>query len=138
MTMELFVAVLREEFRVMPDNVQVALGDTATLKCAPPRGRPEPTTSWLRNGQPVAVDESRVKLIGHNLVITDVNQKDQGMYKCVARNMLGVRESPAAKLKVLGLYSAVLPNCQTSLTLLPVHSEAIFHSSTGRRESNVR
>jgi hypothetical protein len=53
----LFV-VLREDFRLEPADTRAAAGDTALLECAPPRGAPDPTVSWKKNGQLLDVDES--------------------------------------------------------------------------------
>lgn len=87
----------------MPENTQVALGEKATFECTPPRGYPEPVVSWTHNEHKIDLSSgSRFKLDGHNLVISDVSQKDHGRYRCVAQNMLGVRESPPAILRVLG------------------------------------
>lgn len=36
------VIVLRDEFRLEPQNTRVALGDVAIMECGPPRGTPEP------------------------------------------------------------------------------------------------
>ncbi|XP_049771254.1 protein sax-3-like [Schistocerca cancellata] len=98
----LCVAVLRDEFRAEPKNTRVAQGDTALLECGPPRGHPEPSVTWRKNGHPLDLDSNkRLRLVdGGNLAITDVRQSDDGRYQCVARNSAGVRESAVAQLRV--------------------------------------
>jgi Immunoglobulin domain len=51
--------VLRDEFRVNPENTRVAQGDTAILDCESPRGSPEPTVSWKKNGQTLDTNSSK-------------------------------------------------------------------------------
>lgn len=51
-----FFSVLREEFRAEPQNLRVAQGETALLECGPPRGHPEPTVYWKRNGHIIDFD----------------------------------------------------------------------------------
>ena len=99
----------------MPENTRVALGETAVFECIPPRGHPEPVVSWAHNERHVDLHGGRFHLNGHNLVIKDVTQQDQGRYRCVAQNMLGIRESPPAILKVLG-------KCSTAENVAPVLS----------------
>lgn len=46
-----FLLVLREEFRLEPVSTQSAQGETVILECSPPRGSPEPSVYWKKNGQ---------------------------------------------------------------------------------------
>ncbi|XP_061510515.1 roundabout homolog 2 isoform X1 [Anopheles gambiae] len=96
------VSVLREEFRLEPQNTRVAQGETVLLECGPPRGSPEPTVFWRKNGQTLDLTNSkRIRIVdGGNLAIQDARQSDDGRYQCVAKNIVGVRESTVAFLRV--------------------------------------
>ncbi|XP_050320635.1 roundabout homolog 2 [Bactrocera neohumeralis] len=96
------VAVLRDEFRLEPQNTRIAQGDTALLECAAPRGIPEPAVSWKKGGQKLDLDSTkRIRIVdGGNLAIQDARQSDEGQYQCIAKNPVGVRESVLATLKV--------------------------------------
>ncbi|XP_037517477.1 protein sax-3-like [Rhipicephalus sanguineus] len=95
------LAVLRDEFRQLPKSIHVAGGESATLECVPPRGHPEPTVTWFKDGVQVQPGTGRVRLLVQGaLVIADVRPSDQGRYVCRAANMLGTRDSPAAVLSV--------------------------------------
>ena len=47
------VAVLRHDFRLLPSAQLVSAGDTLLLQCGPPRGRPEPSVYWRKDGRRV-------------------------------------------------------------------------------------
>ncbi|OWR47144.1 putative roundabout [Danaus plexippus plexippus] len=98
----LHVAVLREEFRLEPVTSQTAQGETVILECSPPRGSPEPTVYWKKDGQILHFDgDSRMHLVdGGSLVIQDATQTDAGRYQCIARNAAGTRESSIATLRI--------------------------------------
>lgn len=105
-----FFAVLRDEFRLEPQNGRVATGEDIIMECAPPRGTPEPKAYWRKDGQ-MLTPSGRIKLVdGYNLAITDAKLSDDGRYQCVAKNTAGIRESSVATLKVYGklLYSVYL------------------------------
>ncbi|XP_022702332.1 protein sax-3-like [Varroa jacobsoni] len=98
------IAYLREEFKASPANLFVSVGETAVLECNPPPGLPKPHVLWLKEGQTVNVGSgrSRIRLSedSGNLVIQDVRPADSGNYICKAENLVGIRETPAARLRV--------------------------------------
>lgn len=57
-------AVLRDEFRQPPGDVVVAAGEPAVLECVPPRGHPEPSVSWKKNGVRVSDKDERLTVRG--------------------------------------------------------------------------
>lgn len=98
--------VLRDEFRLEPQNTRVAQGDIALLECAAPKGTPEPLVWWKKNNQRLEIEHSkRIRIVdGGNLAIQDARQSDEGEYQCVAKNAVGTRESKVVQLKVNGEY----------------------------------
>uniref|UniRef100_A0A8C7YR22 Roundabout guidance receptor 1 n=1 Tax=Oryzias sinensis TaxID=183150 RepID=A0A8C7YR22_9TELE len=106
----------------------VAVGEPAVLECQPPRGHPEPTISWRKDGANLDDRDERITVTNNNLtknthhleisassncqkgcffirsgklMITNTLKTDAGKYTCVATNMLGERESETAELTVL-------------------------------------
>uniref|UniRef100_A0A3Q0S8E0 Roundabout guidance receptor 1 n=1 Tax=Amphilophus citrinellus TaxID=61819 RepID=A0A3Q0S8E0_AMPCI len=95
------VAILRDEFRQNPVDVMVAVGEPAVLECQPPRGHPEPTISWRKDGSNVDDRDERITIRSGKLMITNTRKSDAGKYICVGTNMVGERESEIAELTVL-------------------------------------
>lgn len=56
------VAVLRDDFRQNPQDVVVAVGETASLECQPPRGHPEPTTFWRKDMARLDLKDDRISV----------------------------------------------------------------------------
>ncbi|XP_060751455.1 roundabout homolog 1-like isoform X2 [Tachysurus vachellii] len=95
------VAILRDDFRQNPADVMVAEGEPAVLECQPPRGHPEPTISWRKDGANINDRDERITIRSGKLMITNARKSDAGKYICVGTNMVGERESEIAELTVL-------------------------------------
>uniref|UniRef100_A0A8C7TF41 Roundabout guidance receptor 1 n=1 Tax=Oncorhynchus mykiss TaxID=8022 RepID=A0A8C7TF41_ONCMY len=95
------VAILRDDFRQNPADVMVAAGEPAVLECQPPRGHPEPTISWRKDGTNINDRDERITIRSGKLMITNARKSDAGKYICVGTNMVGERESEIAELTVL-------------------------------------
>ncbi|XP_068772899.1 roundabout homolog 3 [Struthio camelus] len=95
------VAVLRDDFRQAPGDVVVAAGEPAVLECVPPRGHPEPSVSWKKNGARLSDRDERITIRGGKLMMASTRKSDAGAYVCVATNMVGERDSEPAELVVL-------------------------------------
>uniref|UniRef100_A0A8C0W673 Roundabout 1 n=1 Tax=Castor canadensis TaxID=51338 RepID=A0A8C0W673_CASCN len=54
------VAILRDDFRQNPSDVMVAVGEPAVMECQPPRGHPEPTISWKKDGSSLDDKDERI------------------------------------------------------------------------------
>uniref|UniRef100_A0A8C3FZ50 Roundabout homolog 4 n=1 Tax=Chrysemys picta bellii TaxID=8478 RepID=A0A8C3FZ50_CHRPI len=97
----LYIAALREDFRLQPSNLLVTVGEQVLLECAPPRGHPEPTISWKKDGVPISQKAGHYEVSSGKLLMVHAQRSDAGMYVCVASNQAGQRESKAALVSVL-------------------------------------
>ncbi|XP_061869889.1 roundabout homolog 3 [Colius striatus] len=96
----LAVAVLRDDFRQPPGDVVVAAGEPAVLECVPPRGHPEPSVSWKKDGARLSDKDERLTIRGGKLMLATTRKSDAGVYVCVATNVVGERDSEPAELVV--------------------------------------
>ena len=63
------------------------VGDSVELPCVA-SGYPVPGYQWMKDGEPVPLDD-RVTLNGGNLLLTDVGLGDDGVYECQATSDSG-------------------------------------------------
>ncbi|XP_062906306.1 roundabout homolog 2 isoform X8 [Mobula hypostoma] len=94
------VALLRDDFRQNPTDVVVAAGEPAIMECQPPRGHPEPTTFWMKDGVRISDRDDRITMHGGKLMISNTKRSDAGTYVCVGTNIVGERNSEPAELTV--------------------------------------
>ncbi|GAA55160.1 hemicentin-1 [Clonorchis sinensis] len=60
------------------------------LVCSVLDAKPVATVMWLKDNQPIDVlASSKYTLDNHDLIIRDLNDNDEGIYTCIARNVIG-------------------------------------------------
>ncbi|KAF6082802.1 roundabout guidance receptor 4 [Phyllostomus discolor] len=96
----LSVPVLQEDFQTQPQDTVATVGEQVILKCRPPRGHPEPTVSWWKDGKPLALQSGRHAVSRGSLMMLRAEKSDEGTYMCMATNDAGRRESRAARVTV--------------------------------------
>lgn len=77
------LAVLRDDFRQNPADVIVAAGEPAVLECQPPRGHPEPTISWKKDGINIDDKDERIT-VSRLVVIASTSQMVAMLEDCFA------------------------------------------------------
>ncbi|KAM6061927.1 LOW QUALITY PROTEIN: contactin-6 [Chlamydotis macqueenii] len=66
------------------ENAFLSLYDSLFWECKA-KGKPSPSYSWLKNGQPLTSEE-RIQIENGTLIIPVLNMSDSGLYQCVAEN----------------------------------------------------
>uniref|UniRef100_A0A8B9I9F8 Contactin 6 n=1 Tax=Anser brachyrhynchus TaxID=132585 RepID=A0A8B9I9F8_9AVES len=80
---QLFVYALPEWDKKI-QNAFLSLYDSLFWECKA-KGKPSPSYSWLKNGQPLTSEE-RIQIDNGTLTIPMLNMSDSGLYQCVAEN----------------------------------------------------
>ncbi|KFQ66620.1 Contactin-6, partial [Pelecanus crispus] len=80
---QLFVYALPEWDKKI-QNAFLSLYDSLFWECKA-KGKPSPSYSWLKNGQPLTSEE-RIQIENGTLIIHMLNMSDSGLYQCVAEN----------------------------------------------------
>ncbi|XP_068730420.1 uncharacterized protein [Montipora capricornis] len=83
-----------------PVSLVVNQTGVASFQCDV-RGNPTPQITWLRHNAYLPPNKRIVQSSG-GLMITDVTSRDGGMYTCVAKNILGERNSSARLIVQVG------------------------------------
>ena len=97
---------MREEFKNVPKDTDVLLGERFVLECSAPRGHPAPVIKWKKDGENFDLTSSkRVKIDGSgNLVVQKAENGDQGRYQCSAENVAATRVSNPVRVRVQGKF----------------------------------
>ncbi|XP_060095551.1 contactin-6-like isoform X2 [Heteronotia binoei] len=80
---QLFIYAL-PEWTTSIQNAYLSLYDTLIWECTA-TGKPMPSYSWLKNGQPLT-PEGRIQIVNGTLTLTMLNMSDSGLYQCIAEN----------------------------------------------------
>ncbi|XP_038068608.1 leucine-rich repeats and immunoglobulin-like domains protein 2 [Patiria miniata] len=103
------------------NHLNLIIGQTATLSCEA-TGIPIPNVMWLDPNGTVIPDEWQGRFIissDMTLLVISVELSDQGMYTCLAQNVLGEMDSAVVNLTVTDLKSRVTPTISLATVVLP-------------------
>ncbi|CAJ0967073.1 unnamed protein product [Ranitomeya imitator] len=111
--------VLKDEFRQEPLDKVVIAGRPLVINCSSPKGHPEPTVTWRKNGALLDRNNSRYTVQSKDRSAAGTNAQynnilfgddgfsirrtlssDAGVYMCVASNQAGDRTSRGAVISV--------------------------------------
>lgn len=83
-----------------PSDVELTFGGTMYLSCKVD-GNPQPDVVWLHDENEIEIHSAKRHKLMHDgtLVIENAQESDQGVYECMARNVLGEAKSRKAKMK---------------------------------------
>ncbi|XP_055589281.1 roundabout homolog 2-like [Uranotaenia lowii] len=96
------IAMLKDDFRAIPKDTVALVGGPVILNCTPPRGIPEPSVLWLKDGKLLDISGKRLSMVDSgSLMISEIQPNDTGKYECSAQSMAGTKTTPPAHLKVL-------------------------------------
>lgn len=92
------ITVAMPVFIATPQSADLAAGHDQTLRCSA-TGDPPPQIIWERTnrtGGRIEVPESDINSLRNgNLLLTNLQQSDTGIYHCIADNQVGRIESSA-------------------------------------------
>ena len=96
---------MKDDFRVVPRDSDVLIGEDVVLECSPPRGSPRPVIKWKKDGENLDLTSAkRFKIDGTgNLVLYKAEKADQGRYQCLAENVAALKLSKPVRLRVTGI-----------------------------------
>ncbi|KAF5274428.1 hypothetical protein FQR65_LT04344 [Abscondita terminalis] len=88
-----------------PEDVTVARGQKAILKCEAQSSAPGLSVSWFHEGNPILSNDSRSQILNDgSLYIPKMDGKKlEGKYQCLAKNNNGAVLSNPAKLKIASI-----------------------------------
>ncbi|KAG2470466.1 neogenin-like isoform X2 [Polypterus senegalus] len=87
-------------FNSQPDTLMVYQGDSVVLSCDVNLDL-VPFTRWELNKEPLDLDERIISLPSGALVISNVNESDAGLYRCIVEIAATMKASDEAKVEVL-------------------------------------
>ncbi|VDM13419.1 unnamed protein product, partial [Wuchereria bancrofti] len=107
-----------------PESKTVSPGEQVTLVCRV-AGQPPPSIKWCFNGVEIAHDDLHIELTQRDseLTIIHATREDEGVYQCIARNVLGMTTANAT-LKVYLPNKQVLDESLTSEVLQNIVKQA--------------
>jgi len=85
-----FVSGLQDKTVIAKETIELNVKVTGT---------PQPTLTWLKAGKEIKPDEKKYSIVpidkegNAKLIIKDINEEDQALYSCVAKNKVGTNQT---------------------------------------------
>ena len=104
-------------------------------------GVPQPTLTWLKAGKGIKPDDKKYSIVpidkdgNAKLVIRDINEEDQALYSCVAKNKLGTNQTDG-HLKVTAPLKFIQPLQDTDV--LSTQNATLTCEVQGIPKANVK
>ena len=105
-----------------PSSMTVKEGSNVSLPCYS-KGFPNPEVTWYKNGQ--KLNSGKYNRDTGMLTFTSIQFSDRGLYRCEARNFIGV-ESATVKIVVEGTGNLI---CSCNLRICRLFTPASLSSS---------
>ena len=127
-----FVAGLNDKTAVSKETVELSVKV---------EGAPQPTLTWLKAGKEIKTDEKKYTVVpidkdgNGKLIIKDVNEEDQALYSCVAKNKVGTNQTDG-HLKVTAPLKFIQPLQDTDV--LNTMNATLTCEVQGIPKANVR
>lgn len=122
-------------------DVQTVIEEPAELNVKL-SGVPKPTIEWFKDGQPVPIDNKRVKLVekpdGCSLVFEKTQLTDKGAYTMKATNKAGDVESPKISLNVTAVQPKLKSDLQPTLNVTKDEPIVLTIQADGKPKPQVK
>lgn len=94
-----------------PQDIEISFGGTATFTCHV-EGDPKPNVIWMKDNSEIELnEENRYEVMSDgSLMIKNTQEKDNGRYECMAKNVDGMVKSRQARMVVFHSDNQIDPN----------------------------
>jgi hypothetical protein len=122
-------------------DVQVIIGEQAELNVKL-SGVPKPKIEWFKNGQPLPIDNKRIKTIEKDdqcsLIIENTQLDDKASYTVKATNKAGEIESPKITLNVTAVQPKIKSDLQPTLNVTKDEPIVLTIQADGKPKPQVK
>ncbi|CAM4905811.1 unnamed protein product [Rotaria socialis] len=122
-------------------DVQAVIDEPAELNVKL-SGLPKPKIEWFKNGEPLIVDNKRMKIVekpdGVSLIIDNTQLDDKGAYTLKATNKAGEIESPKISLNVTAVQPKLKSDLQPTLNVTKNEPIVLIIQADGKPKPQVK
>ncbi|CAF2489671.1 unnamed protein product [Rotaria sp. Silwood2] len=122
-------------------DTQVVIDEPAELNVKL-SGVPKPNIQWFKNGEPLTIDNKRIKTIdkpdGCSLIIDHAQLDDKGSYTLKATNKAGEVESPKISLNVTAVQPKLTSDLQPTLNVTKGEPIVLTIQADGKPKPKVK